>query len=304
MNKKVKFSATLLASVFALAACGNGGSTESDSSASSEAANTEETSEYTIGVVGSAAHDVWDDVASRLEDEGIQLNIEEFSEYTTPNNALADGSLDLNAFQHLAFLADYVNANGADLQPIGYTFISPMGAYSAVVENIDDLADGASVVIPNDVTNGGRALQLLALAGLIELDEAAGISPTVSDITANDKNLNITEVDAAQVPRSLADADLVVSNTNYAVDAGLNPSDDAIFVDTDNLDNVGAQYKNAIVIRAEDADNEDFQKIVEAYQSEETAAVMDEVTLGADKPAWSDSDDVAGEFANVLEQTN
>src|SRR5699024_10360915 len=91
MNKKVIFSATLLASVFALAACGNGGSTESDSSASSEAANTEETSEYTIGVVGSAAHDVWDDVASRLEDEGIQLNIEEFSEYTTPNNALADG---------------------------------------------------------------------------------------------------------------------------------------------------------------------------------------------------------------------
>lgn len=304
MNKKVKFSATLLASVFALAACGNGGSTESNSAASNEVANTEETSKYTIGVVGSAAHDVWDDVASRVEDEGIQLNIEEFSEYTTPNNALADGSLDLNAFQHLAFLADYVNANDADLQPIGYTFISPMGAYSNAVENIDDLADGASVVIPNDVTNGGRALQLLALAGLIELDDAAGISPTVSDITANVKNLNITEVDAAQVPRSLADADLVVSNTNYAVDAGLNPSDDAIFVDTDNLDDVGAQYKNAIVIRAEDAENEDFQKIVEAYQSEETATVMDEVTLGADKPAWSDNDDVAGEFANVLEQTN
>lgn len=100
MNKKVKVSATLLASVFALAACGNGGATESDSAASNQVANTEETSEYTIGVVGSAAHDVWDDVASRLEDEGIQLNIEEFSEYTTPNNALADGSLDLNAFQH------------------------------------------------------------------------------------------------------------------------------------------------------------------------------------------------------------
>ena len=301
MNKKFKISATLLTSVFALVACSTDGAGESDST---EATNTEETSEYTIGVVGSPAHDVWDNVASRLEEEGIQLNIEEFSEYTTPNNALADGSLDLNAFQHLAFLADYVNANDADLEPIGYTFISPMGAYSDVVENVDDLENNASVVIPNDVTNGGRALQLLALAGLIELDEAAGITPTVNDITANEKNLEITEVDAAQVPRSLADADLVVSNTNYAVDAGLSPSEDAIFVDTDNLDDVDAQYKNAIVVRAEDAENEDFQKIVEAYQTEETAAIMDEVTLGADKPAWSENDDIAGEFASVLEQAN
>lgn len=302
MNKLLKISTILFASVLTLAACSTGesGSTESNS----DEATTEESSEYTIGVVGSAAHDIWTDVADRLEDENIQLNIEEFSEYTTPNNALADGSLDLNAFQHLAFLADYVHANDADLVPIGYTFISPMGAYSDTVDNIEDLEDGASVVIPNDVTNGGQALQLLALAGVIQLDDAAGITPTVDDIIANDKSLNITEVDAAQVPRSLSDADLVVSNTNYAVDAGLNPSDDAIFVDTDNLDDVGAQYKNAIVVRAEDEGNEDFQKIVEAYQSEATVEKMDEVTLGSDKPAWSDSDDVQGEFDNVLEQTS
>jgi D-methionine transport system substrate-binding protein len=311
MNTKLKLSATLFASIIALAACGNTSSTEessaasstSESTESSTAASTEETKEYKVGVVGETERLEWEDVAERLADEGITLKVEVFTDYVTPNTALADGSLDLNAFQHLAYLADFVTANDGDLQPIGYTYISPMGAYSETVESIDDLADGDTVVIPNDPTNGGRALLLLETAGLIEVDDAAGITPTVDDVTANDKNIEFSEVDAAQVPRSLADAELIVANTNYAVDAGLVPSEDAIFLDTENLEDLGAQYKNALVVRSEDAENEDFQKILEAYQSEETAAVIDEVTSGADQPAWTDNDDVKGDFDEILSAT-
>jgi D-methionine transport system substrate-binding protein len=311
MNTKLKLSATLFASIIALAACGNTSSTEessaasstSESTESSTAASTEETKEYKVGVVGETERLEWEDVAERLADEGITLKVEVFTDYVTPNTALADGSLDLNAFQHLAYLADFVTANDGDLQPIGYTYISPMGAYSETVESIDDLADGDTVVIPNDPTNGGRALLLLETAGLIEVDDAAGITPTVDDVTANDKNIEFSEVDAAQVPRSLADAELIVANTNYAVDAGLVPSEDAIFLDTENLEDLGAQYKNALVVRSEDAENEDFQKILETYQSEETAAVIDEVTSGADQPAWTDNDDVKGDFDEILSAT-
>ena len=122
-------------------------------------------------------------------------------------------------------------------------------------------------------------------------------------ITANPKNIEITEVDAAQVPRSLADADLVIANTNYAVDAGLVPEEDAIFLDTDDLGSLGAQYKNAVVVKSEDVENEDIQTIVDAYQSEETAAKIDEVTSGADQSAWTDNDDIQADFAEVVGQT-
>lgn len=295
MNNKLKLSATIFASIIALAACGTSGNESGSTS--------EEQAEYTVGVVGDTERLVWEDVAERVADEGITLNVETFTDYVAPNTALVDGSLDLNAFQHLAFLAEFVEANDADLQPIGYTYISPMGAYSETIENIDDLTDGGSVVIPNDVTNGGRALLLLELAGVIEVDDAAGITPSLDDITENPKNLEITEVDAAQVPRSLADADLVVANTNYAVDAGLVPEEDAIFLDTDDLSSLGAQYKNAAVIRPEDAENEDIQTIIDAYQSDETAAKIDEVTSGADQPAWTDADDIQADFDEVVSQS-
>ena len=180
MNNKFKLSATIFASVIALAACGTTG-TEGESADSA----TEQQVEYTVGVVGDTERLVWEDVAERVADEGVTLNVETFTDYVTPNTALVDGSLDLNAFQHLAYLAEFVASDNADLQPVGYTYISPMGAYSDSLESIEDLADGGSVVIPNDVTNGGRALLLLELAGILEIDDAAGITPSIEDITLN-----------------------------------------------------------------------------------------------------------------------
>ena len=139
MNNKFKLSATIFASIIALAACGTTGN-ESESAASESASEsaTEEQAEYTVGVVGDTERLVWEDVAERVADEGITLNVETFTDYVTPNTALVDGSLDLNAFQHLAYLAEFVASNNADLQPVGYTYISPMCAYSESLESIDD----------------------------------------------------------------------------------------------------------------------------------------------------------------------
>src|SRR5699024_10309171 len=137
------------------------------------------------------------------------------------------------------------------------------------------------------------ALLLLESAGLIEVNDDAGITPSVDDIEKNDKNLDIEEVDAAQVPRSLDDADVVIANTNYAVDFGLNPHDDGIYVDTDDLSQVGAQYKCVIAVQPEDKDADWVKKVVAEYQSPETEEKIKEVTDGADDKAWSDNDNIA-----------
>lgn len=289
MLKKVKLTAALFASVFLLAACG-----------AAESGNV-----VKVGVVGDIEREVWEDVEARLEtDTDIDLQVEVFTDYVQPNVALADGSLDMNAFQHLAFLNDFIQSDGgADIVPAGYTYISPMAAYSEKVDSLEDLSDGAKVVIPNDATNGGRALLLLQQAGLIEIDETAGITPAVSDVTSNPKNLEFEELDAAQVPRSISDADVVIANTNYAVDADLNPYEDGIFVDTEDLHSVGSQYKNVIVVQANNTENEAIQAVIAEYQSEETSEKIKEVSNNADQKAWTEKDDIKADFTEVQENS-
>lgn len=289
MLKKVKLTAALFASVFLLAACG-----------AAESGNV-----VKVGVVGDIEREVWEDVEARLEtDTDIDLQVEVFTDYVQPNVALADGSLDMNAFQHLAFLNDFIQSDdGADIVPAGYTYISPMAAYSEKVDSLEDLSDGAKVVIPNDATNGGRALLLLQQAGLIEIDETAGITPAVSDVTNNPKNLEFEELDAAQVPRSISDADVVIANTNYAVDADLNPYEDGIFVDTEDLHSVGSQYKNVIVVQADNTENEAIQAVIAEYQSEETSEKIKEVSNNADQKAWTEKDDIQADFTEVQENS-
>jgi D-methionine transport system substrate-binding protein len=282
--KKFKAFATLGLASIALAACG---------------AQTNET--VKVGVVGDTATQIWENVAERAAEEGITVEVVTFSDYTQPNRALEDGELDLNAFQHTAFLADYVAENDSDLVPIGYTFISPMGMYATEeITDVESIPDGASIAIPNDPTNGGRALLLLEAAGLIEVDDAASYTPTVDDITANDKNLTIDELDAAQVPRALGDDDLVIANTNYAVDAGFVPREDAIYIDTDHMDKVNDVYKNTIVAKSENADSETFQKVVELYQSDETKELIAEFSADTDMPIWAEGDDPQADFQTIV----
>lgn len=240
----------------------------------------------TVGVVSEAEEQVWKFVAEQaLEQEGIELELVLFTDYVQPNIALFDGSTDLNAFQHVAFLEEWNEANDGDLVPLGFSYVTPLGVYSDKITSLDELEDGATIAIPNDPTNGGRALLALELAGLIEVDDAAGILPTVNDVTANDLNLVFEELEAAQIAQALPDVDAAVINNTFALDAGLS-SEDAIFLDAENPSDLKDEYKNIIAAKEENADNPLFQKIVELYQTAEVAEQLSEASNGGDVPAW------------------
>ncbi len=282
MKKKFLFGLAVVFSLVVLGACGSSSSSTTDSSKSASS----KTETVKIGVVSDSAAEIWKDVAKRLKDQNINLKIVEFTDYNQPNEALTNGDVDLNAFQHVAFLNNYNTDNNGDLVPIGFTFVSPLGLYSDKVTDYKDIKDGDSIAIPNDVTNGGRALQLLAAIDLITLKKDAGDSPTVADIEKNPLNLKIEELDAAQTARSLSDVTAAVVNTNYAVDSGLTPKKDALYLDTDNLSDVKDIYKNVVAARKEDKNNATYKKIVAEYQTDETKKLIDKTTDGTDIPAW------------------
>ena len=236
-----------------------------------------------IGVIGED-QDVWDFVTDKLEEDGITVESVKFTDYTQPNRALHDGEIDLNAFQHKLFLESYNNDNGTDLVPIADTVIAPLGVYSDTLTSVDELEENATIAIPNDVTNGGRALLLLQTAGLISVDEEAGITPTVNDITDNPLNLTIEELDASQTARALQDVDASIINSGMAVDAGFTPPLDAIYLEPVN--DQSDPYINIIASRSEDAENELYQRIVNAYQADDTIDVIEETSKGASIPAW------------------
>lgn len=238
-----------------------------------------------VGVVGDAGEQVWQHVAKEAAKEGITIDVKLLTDYNTPNASLADGSLDLNSFQHVAFLEEWNSANNEDLVHIGYTTINPLRLYSQKVQSIDELEDGAVIGIPNDPTNGGRALLALEIAGLIKVDDAAGVLPTVDDITENDKNIVIEELDASQIGQALADLDAGILNVGFANDAGLDPKD-ALFSDGDKLDELNDIYKNVIAVRKEDENNPLHKHIVELYQTPEVAKLIVETSNGGGLPAF------------------
>lgn len=228
----------------------------------------------TVGVVGDNK-DEWDVVNANLESENITVKLVEFSDYNTPNRALNDGEIDLNAFQHYAFFNNEIDEFGYDLVSIGDTILAQLNLYSDKISSPDELKDGDSIAIPNDITNGGRALKNLENIGLIELDPAAGYTPSVDDITKNDLHLQFVELDAATIVPALPDVTAAIINGNYIVDNGLSPSD-AIW--QESLENLAPDnpYINLIAARTEDKDNEVYKKVVEAYQQENVAQVIRE----------------------------
>ncbi|MBF6979280.1 MetQ/NlpA family ABC transporter substrate-binding protein [Tuanshanicoccus lijuaniae] len=248
-----------------------------------------ENSTVKVGVAGDDEVKVWEYVAEKAAKEGIKIEVTLFNDYVQPNVAVANGSLDLNAFQHIAYLEEWNKENKEDLQPIGFTYVSPMGVYSDKVKDLADLPEGATIAIPNDPTNGGRALLTLELAGVIEVDDKAGILPTVKDITKNDKKFKFEELDAAQVATALKDVDAAVINTNYALDNGLSIKD-AVFSDVEKLSEVSESYKNAVVARKDKAKEALYLHVVSLYQSDDVADKISEITKGANIAAWTDKD--------------
>lgn len=228
---------------------------------------------------------VWDDVNERLKEYNIKLDIVSFSDYIKPNEALNDGEIDLNSFQTKIYLEDYNKKHNMDLQILNYTLVAPMGAYSNKIKDVKTVQNGAKVAIPNDATNGGRALQFLASLELITLKDPSNLTPTVKDIDKNPLNLEIVEMTAGQIPRSLDDVDFAIINNGVAYQAGLTLKDSAIAVE--NIDGPTAEnYYNVIAVRKENINDEILQKVKEVYTSEATKKIINEVFGGQNIPVF------------------
>ena len=276
MKLKKFFALALAATTLALAltACGSKADDSADNSDANTDNQTGETVTVKLGVVGGIYDDLWASAKAALADEGIDLEIVQFSDYVTPNNALANGDIDLNAFQHRIYLQNEIDNYGYAIQNIGNTFIIPLNLYSQKVSSVDELKDGDVVAIPYDLTNGGRALKVLEAAGLIELDPNAAFNPTVDDITSYKVNITIEELKANTIPSVLPDVAAAVVNGNYALDFGLK-TDEAIYKDS-VLD--VEEYWNLIAARTADVEDPDtaaiYETVVEAFQSSATEDVF------------------------------
>ncbi len=239
------------------------------------AAEAQETIHLTIGVTGSVYDDLWAPAIEILAEQGIDLETVQFSDYVTPNNALANGETDLNGFQHRIYLASEIEQYGYELTNIGNTFISPMNLYSDKIKAVEELKDGDVIAIPNDPTNGGRAIKVLSDAGLIVLKADAGFNPTVEDIESYNVGIKIEELAANTIPSVLPDVTAAIINGNYALDFGLR-ADEAVFHDKMEEE----EYWNLIACRTEDLSDpklvEAYEKVVKAYQTEATKKVYDE----------------------------
>ena len=282
-NKTFLAAMTLSASLF-LAACGNAAS---DSSSDSSTADATEPVKVTLGVVGEV-NEPWDYVIEELkEKENIEVELVKFTDYTTPNNALAEGEIDLSSFQTEIFMDNYNRDHGTELTTIGYTVMAPLGLYSEKITSINELKDGDTIAIPNDVSNEAISLILLQTAGLIKLDPEAGLVPTTENVIENKLNLQFQTLESNQTARALQDVTASVINSGMAVDAGFIPSEDAVFLEPVTEDS--KPYYNVIAALSEDVDNEVFQTIVAYYQSEGTAKVIEESSKGSQFPVWDEA---------------
>ena len=216
-----------------------------------------------------------------LAKDGIELKIVEFTDYVRPNVALAEKELDANFFQHLPYLQQFAADRKLDLVSLIAVHIEPMGVYSKKIKSVNEVPNGGIVAIPNDPTNGGRALSILAQAGLIKMKDGVGVKGTVKDVTDNPKKLVFKELEAPQLPRSLDDVTLAVINSNYALEAKLNPTKDALFIEKKE-----SPYANILAIRKGDEKRPELVKLAKALTSPDVKKFIDDKYKGAVVPAF------------------
>ncbi len=292
MKKKNVLSLALAAALaLSLAACsgnngGNGGSSSPVSGSNPGSASGSTAAEPTVikvGVVG-ANNGQWDTVNKLLEADNIRCEMVEFAEYKLPNNALDAGEIDLNAFQHKAYLQKEIDDLGYDVSILGDTIVAPLSLYSDKITDVSQLKAGDKIAVPSDPTNEGRCFKILESAGLLEVDPAAGYIPELKDITANPLNLEFVEVEAANTASLLPDVAAAFVNGAHAVDNGLK-LEDAVYTEQvkPGSDN---PYINIIACRTADLDNPVYQKVLAAYQSQETAQAIRDIYQGTYIPAF------------------
>ncbi len=216
-----------------------------------------------------------------LAKQGVELDVKVFTDYVQPNLQVAQKQLDVNFFQHKPYLDEFNANRGTELVQVGQVHVEPFGAYSRKVKSVDALPEGATVAIPNDPSNGGRALLLLANHGLIKLKDPKNILATSRDVAENPRKLKFRELEAATLPRVLDQVDLALINTNYALEAGLNPTQDALFIEGSD-----SPYANILVTRKDNAETESVKKLVDALQSDDVRKFIEEKYKGAIVPAF------------------
>lgn len=238
-----------------------------------------------IAVVGSVAKETWDYVAEKAKKENINLEVIELNDYILPNRQLADGEVQMNAFQHRAYLKKFNEDHKTNIVEIGVTFITPLYIYSNKVKSLSDLAENATVAIPKEPAIQGRALVALQTAGVIKLKAGSNTTSNVDAVEENKKNIKLLEVDSAQAARTLDDVDAAVVNSTFAKDAGVS-DDKRIFSDADYLETIPSDRFNIIAVNEKDKDNATYKKIVELYQQDDVTKKIDEIAPGQFFPVW------------------
>lgn len=270
MRKNILFLALTTLLLVVLTACGGG----SDDNALSE-------DKLVVGVTGGPHEEVFEIVKELAAEDGLEIEIKVFSDYIMPNTALAEGELDANSYQHKPFMDKFNEDHDTNLASAFPTILSLIGVYSETLTDINDVPEGGKVGIPNDPTNGARALIIFEEAGLIELDDETRESATPLDIAKNDLNLEFVELDAAQIPKMLDEVDLAVINGNFATSAGLDPATDSLFSESS-----GSPYVNHLVVREENVEDPVIEKLKKAYYSDEVKDYIDSEYPGVYRASW------------------
>lgn len=298
MKKVLSLVIVLALALSLFVACAPAAAPESPSPEASESVSAPESTEPTEApsesaelvkiVVGAspAPHaEILEAIKPLLAEQGYDLEIVEFTDYVQPNLALEDGSIDANYFQHVPYL-DYFNTeNGTKIASLAAIHFEPLGIYAGKTASLDALADGAQVAIPNDGSNEERALLLLEASGLIKLKEGIGVHATIKDIVENPKKLNIVELDAAQIPRSLQDVDIAVINGNFAIEAGLNAATDALA--REEVGSLSATtYANIVAVREGDEAKPELLALAAALQSDAAKTFIEDTYKGAVVPVF------------------
>lgn len=241
--------------------------------------------EVKVAVVGDGEATVWNYVAEKAQKEGIDLQVIKMNDYVQPNIALADGSVDMNAFQHGQYLDEWNKGHDENLQSIGLTFITPLYIFSDKLDDVTDIPSYGKALIPKEPSIQGRALLAFEKLGLIKIEEGKGLQASTDDIIENPRHIQFVAVDSPQAPAMLQDVDVANIGGQFAVDAGLS-IDDAIYSDIEYIDEIPKDRFNLIAVRPEDKDNTTYQKIVSLYQSDDVAEKLEEVGKGQYLPVW------------------
>lgn len=279
-NAKKLLLTGLTVAALGLTGCGAGGSTDKDGNASADAA----LEVIKVGASVTPHAEILAQVEDVLKEQGYELEIVEYNDYVLPNTALENGELDANFFQHQPYLDDFNEENNTHLVSVGAVHFEPFGLYAGKTAKLEELQDGASVAVPNDTTNEARALLLLEAQGLIKLKADAGLQATTLDIVENPKNLQIKEIEAAQLVRSLPDVDLAAINGNYAKEGGLEVSDAIAVEASDSL--AADTYANVIAVKEGNENNAKTQALINAVLSDEVRSYIKETYGNAVVPVF------------------